>query len=78
MGWANYKAANAIENSSQFVVGLNKLRQGKWKEGYAHIQASMDFFHMVMSQTLMMAGLYMQAQKREKDPEDLQTFPEFS
>lgn len=77
MGWANYKAANAIENSSQFVVGLNKLRQGKWKEWFAHIQAGMDFFHMVMSQTLMMAGLYMQSQKREKDPEDLQTFWEF-
>lgn len=77
MGWANYKAANAIENSSQIVVGLNKIRKGKFREWYAHLQAWADFFHMVMSQTLMMAGLYMQAQKREKDPNDLQTFWEF-
>ena len=77
MGWANYKAANAIENSSQIIVGLNKIRKGKFREWYAHLQAGADFFHMVMSQTLMMAGLYMQAQKREKDPNDLQTFWEF-
>jgi len=32
MGWANYKAANAIENSSQIIVGLNKIRKGKFRE----------------------------------------------
>lgn len=77
LGWANNKAANVLENSLHLVTGLNLIRQGKRKEWMAHLQASADFVYMVMSQAAMVTALYMQTQKREKDPNDLQTAEEF-
>lgn len=77
MWWAFHKTAVWLEMTWNVMWSFKRLCDGDVKQSFAHFEAASRYTYMLAQQSMILLWLYMQMEKREKDPEDMQSWDNF-
>ena len=77
MWWAFHKTAVWLEMTWNVMWSFKRFYDGDFKQSFAHFEAASRYTYMLAQQSMILLWLYMQMEKREKDPEDMQNWDNF-